>query len=205
MGGGGGVPPRIAVVSSVELVAGRIGKPHGIRGEVTVEVRTDEPDSRFAVGSVLDVKPGKGKDAPWKRLTVRSKRWHQGVLLLSFEEISDRNVAETARGVLLTLAVSGDDLGTDPDAFYEHQLVGLEVRDLSGAVIGKVTGLQTGTAQDLLQVKATDGRATLVPFVTALVPEVDVRGGFVVVADRPGLVSDFLDDDAEPAAATDED
>ncbi|MFC6153420.1 ribosome maturation factor RimM [Nocardioides yefusunii] len=192
-------------MSSVELVVGRIGKPHGIRGEVTVEVRTDDPDTRFKVGSVLAVKPAKGKTSEYEQLTVRSKRWHQGVLLLCFAEFADRNVAETARGLLLVVDVAGDDLGDEPDAFYEHQLVGLEVRNLDGEVIGKVTGLQTGTAQDLLQVKASDGRPALVPFVAALVPSVDVRGGFVVVADRPGLVSDFLPEDDDAAAAADED
>ena len=186
--------------TSIELVVGRIGKPHGIRGEVTVEVRSDEPDARFAVGTTLDAKSPKGGQVPWRTLTVRSLRWHQGVLLLCFEEFADRNVAETARGILLTVTVASDESSSDPDAFYEHQLVGLEVRDLEGVAIGKVTGLQTGTAQDLLQVKATDGRPTLVPFVSALVPQVDVAGGFVVVADRPGLVSPFpADEDETPA------
>ena len=189
-------------MSSIELVVGRLGKPHGIRGEVTVEVRTDEPDARFAVGAQLAVKPARdARPAPWRSLTVRSKRWHQGVLLLGFEELPDRNAAEAARGTLLVVAVSEEETPDDPDAFYEHQLVGLEVRNLEGGVIGTVTGLQTGSAQDLLMVKASDGRATLVPFVSALVPEVSLSGGFVVVADRPGLVSPFPDDDDDEQAA----
>lgn len=183
--------------SSIELVVGRIGKPHGLRGEVTVEVRTDEPDLRFAVGSSLDARPAKGASLQWTSLTVRTLRWHQGVLLLGFEEIADRNAAESVRGTMLQVTVAPEETTGDPDAFYEHQLVGLEVRDLEGTVIGKVTGLQTGTAQDLIQVKATDGRPTLVPFVGALVPEVDLAGGFVVVADRPGLVSPFPADEPD--------
>ena len=184
-------------MSSIELVVGRVGKPHGIRGEVTVEVRTDEPDARFGVGAELAVKPAKGARAKWSSLTVRSKRWHQGVLLLGFEEFADRTGAEEARGTLLVVDVSPEDAPEDPDAFYEHQLVGLEVRNLDGEAIGTVTGLQTGTAQDLLMVKAADGRPALVPFVTALVPEVSLADGFVVVADRPGLVAPFPADDEQ--------
>jgi 16S rRNA processing protein RimM len=184
--------PRISgVSSSIELVVGRIGKPHGIRGEVTVEVRTDEPDARFVVGAVLETRGAKGATPRWKSLTVRSARWHQGVLLLGLEEFSSRNDAEDARGTLLVVDVAGEEVSDDAEAFYEHQLVGLEVRNLEGAVIGKVTGLQTGTAQDLIQIKANDGRPTLVPFVSALVPQVSISQGFVVVADRPGLVTAF--------------
>ncbi|WP_212723166.1 ribosome maturation factor RimM [Nocardioides jishulii] len=182
-------------MNSIDVVVGRIGKPHGIRGEVTVEVRTDEPDRRFAPGAVLRVVPPKGSAAPWRTLTVRSARWHQSVLLLGFEEWADRNVAETARGILLEVTLTESDVPEDPDEFYEHQVTGLVVRNLEGAEIGTVTGLVQGSAQDLLQVKATDGRDTLVPFVQALVPEVDLGAGHVVVADRPGLVSPFPDDE----------
>lgn len=181
-------------MKSIDVVVGRIGKPHGIRGEVTVEVRTDDPDLRFAPGARLDVAAPKGSTAPWRTLTVRSARWHQNVLLLGFEEWTDRNTAETARGILLQVTLTEDDVPSDPDEFYDHQLQGLQVRNLEGEVIGEVTGLVPGAAQDLLQVRATDGRATLVPFVRALVPEVDVAAGHVVVADRPGLVSPFPDD-----------
>lgn len=183
-------------MNSIDVVVGRIGKPHGIRGEVTVEVRTDDPDLRFAPGSRLDVVAPKGATAPWRTLTVRTSRWHQTTLLLGFEEWSDRNTAETARGILLRVTLTEADVPADPDEFYDHQLQGLEVRNLDGEVIGEVSGLVPGAAQDLLRVRATDGRDTLVPFVRALVPEIDVTGGFVVVADRPGLVSPFPDDEA---------
>lgn len=181
-------------MKSIDVVVGRIGKPHGIRGEVTVEVRTDEPDVRFAPGARLDVSAPRGSSAPWRTLTVRSARWHQNVLLLGFEEWNDRTTAESARGILLQVTLTEDDVPSDPDEFYDHQLAGLEVRNLDGDVIGEVSGLVPGAAQDLLRVRAADGRDTLVPFVRALVPEVDVAGGFVVVADRPGLVSPFADD-----------
>jgi 16S rRNA processing protein RimM len=91
---------------------------------------------------------------------------------------------------MLVAHVAADATPEDPEEFYDHQLVGLVVVDLSGEVIGEVTGVVHG-AQDLLQVRANDGRPTLVPFVAALVPEVDLASRRVVVADRPGLVAPF--------------
>lgn len=182
---------------SVEVVVGRIGKPHGIRGEVTVDVRTDEPERRFADGAVLRAQPPRGSASRLTSLTVTRTRWHQGVLLVTFAELTDRTAAEGARGVVLWVDVDPGEVPEDPDEFYDHQLVGLAVEDTDGTHLGEVTGLVHG-AQDLLQVRATDGRDTLVPFVAALVPEVDVAGGRVVVADRPGLVAP-LPGDNEPA------
>ena len=185
-------------LETIELVVGRIGKPHGIRGEVTVDVRTDEPERRFAPGSVLRAAPPRGAEARSRELHVVRSRWHQSVLLVTFEELGDRNAAEAARGSVLHATVPADATPEDPDEFYDHQLVGLAVHDVDGTHLGEVTGLTHG-AQDLLQVRTPDGRDTLVPFVKALVPEVDVAGGRVVVADRPGLVSPLPDDDAEEA------
>jgi 16S rRNA processing protein RimM len=180
------------VSPEIEVVVGRIGKPHGIRGEVTVDVRSDEPDRRFAVGAELRVEAPRGSAFAPRTLTVVRTRWHQQVLLATFEQIPDRTAAEGARNVLLHATVAADETPDDPDEFYDHQLVGLAVHDLDGTLLGEVTGLVHG-AQDLLQVRAVDGRDTLVPFVAALVPEVDVAGGRVVVADRPGLVAPLPD------------
>ena len=179
-------------MESIEVVIGRIGKPHGIRGEVTVDVRSDEPDKRFADGAVLRVDPPRGASYAHPTLTVTRTRWHQQVLLAVFDEITDRNEAEAARGVVLHATVSLDDVPEDPDEYYDHQLVGLAVHDVDGTLLGEITGLVHG-AQDLLAIRAVDGRPTLVPFVSALVPEVDVPGGRVVVADRPGLVAPLPD------------
>ena len=178
---------------TVEVVVGRIGKPHGLRGEVTVEVRTDEPDRRFAAGTVLAAESPKGSASRHTSFEVTASRWHQTTLLVRFAELADRNAAEGARGTLLLAHVPSDATPEDPGEFYDHQLVGLAVHDLAGEVIGEVTGVVHG-AQDLLQVRASDGRPTLVPFVAALVPEVDLAAGRVVVADRPGLVAPFEDD-----------
>jgi 16S rRNA processing protein RimM len=182
-------------VEGIEVVVGRIGKPHGIRGEVTVDVRSDEPERRFAVGARLRAQAPRGATGVPAYLTVARTRWHQGVLLAGFEEAGDRTAAEGLRGTVLHVTLDPDEVPEDPEEFYDHQLVGLAVHDLDGAVIGTVSGVVHGGAQDLLQVKATDGRDTLVPFVAALVPEVDVAGGRVVVADRPGLVTPLPEDD----------
>jgi 16S rRNA processing protein RimM len=180
-------------VESIDVVVGRIGKPHGIRGEVTVDVRTDEPERRYVDGAVLDVEPPKGSASSTRRLTVSRTRWHQGVLLVTFAELADRNAAEAARGSVLRASVPADEAPEDPDEYYDRQLVGLAAVDLDGAALGTVSAVVHG-AQDLLQVRTPDGRDTLVPFVQALVPEVDVAGGRVVIADRPGLVTPFPDD-----------
>lgn len=177
----------------IELVVGRIGKPHGIRGEVTIDVRTDEPERRFETGAVLRAAPPRGSASPLRTLTVRSARRHQQTLLVAFEEIGDRNDAEAARGIVLHASVPLAAVPEDPEEYYEHQLTGLRVCDLEGRELGEVTGLVPGAAQDLLSVKALDGRTVLVPFVQALVPEVDLAGGRILVADRPGLVSPFPD------------
>jgi 16S rRNA processing protein RimM len=179
---------------TIELVVGRIGKPHGIRGEVTVDVRTDEPERRFTTGAILRAQAPRGSASTLTALTVARARWHQSTLLLTFEELADRNAAEAARGIVLHASVPVDEVPEDPDEFYDHQLIGLAAYDLDGTRLGEVTGLVHGGAQDLLAVKALDGRDTLVPFVKALVPEVDVAGGRVVVADRPGLVAPLPED-----------
>ncbi len=172
------------------IVVGRIGKPHGVKGEVSVEPRTDEPDRRFAVGVQLQTQ-SKRPGAPGPaHLTVAGIRWHSGRLLVRFEEIADRNAAEEARGTLLSIPLDPDERPEDPEEFYDHQLVGLQVLTTDGREVGTLKEILHGTAQDLLVI-ATDGPDALVPFVSALVPEVDVPGGRIVVDDRPGLLSDL--------------
>ncbi|WP_148614490.1 ribosome maturation factor RimM [Nocardioides rubriscoriae] len=177
---------------TIEVVVGRVGKPHGIRGELTVDVRSDEPERRFAEGAVLRAAAPRGSAFAHRTLTVTRTRWHQQTLLVTFAELADRNEAESARGVVLHATVGLDETPDDPDEYYDHQLIGLAVHDVDGTLLGEVTGLVHG-AQDLLAIRAVDGRPTLVPFVAALVPEVDLAGRRVVVADRPGLVSPLPD------------
>ena len=115
---------------TIDVVVGRIGKPHGVRGEVTVEPRTDEPERRFAVGTTLRAERPRGATAPWATLTVEATRWHQATLLVRFEELADRTLAESARGLLLHLDVPVDESPVDPEEFYDHQLIGLAAYDL---------------------------------------------------------------------------
>ncbi|MDI6909088.1 ribosome maturation factor RimM [Nocardioides sp.] len=180
-------------METIEVLVGRIGKPHGLRGELTIDVRTDEPERRFAPGAALRAEPPTGSASRLRVVTVGSARWHQSTLLVAFEEIGDRTAAEAARGILLHATVPADASPEDPDEFYDHQLVGLTAYDVSGAALGEVTGLVHG-AQDLLTVRTPDGRDALVPFVKALVPEVDLAGRRVVIADRPGLVAPLPED-----------
>src|SRR6185312_6085806 len=125
---------------SMRLQVARIGKPHGIRGEVTVQLMTDDPDARFEPGTVFDVEAG-----PVQALTVEGARWNKEILLVAFEEIVDRNAAETVRGA--RLFIETEDLDEDDDdTWYEHELVGLNAR-IGDEVVGKVTGLRTNAAQ----------------------------------------------------------
>jgi 16S rRNA processing protein RimM len=183
-------------VETVEVLVGRIGKPHGLRGDVTVDVRTDEPERRFAAGTRLRAEPPEGSASRLRSLTVAAARWHQSVLLVRFEEVGDRTAAEAVRGTLLHAEIAADATPEDPDEFYDHQLVGLTAYDVAGARLGEVTAVLHGAAQDLLTVRTPDGREALVPFVKALVPEVDLAGSRVVIADRPGLVAPLPEEPA---------
>lgn len=178
--------------SSTTIVVGRIGKPHGIKGEVSVETRTDEPDRRFSDGAVLKSE-NKRPGAPGPtHLTVVGTRWHSGRLLVRFAEIADRNAAEEARGTMLSIPFDPEERPEDPEEFYDHQLVGLAVVTTEGKDVGTLKEIVHGSAQDLLVITASAGGAdVLVPFVSDLVPEVDVPGGRIVVEDRPGLLSDL--------------
>jgi 16S rRNA processing protein RimM len=168
------------------VVVGRIGRPHGVRGEVTVEVRTDDPDLRFVPGAVLATHPpDRGP------LTVTGVHWHGTVLLLRLARpdgtaIADREAAESVRNTELLVDVA-DLPELDDDSYYDHQIVGLAVRTTDGAAIGEVTAVRH-EAQDLLVVARAGGGDVLIPFVSAIVPTVDVDGGFLVVDPPEGLL-----------------
>ncbi len=164
------------------VVVGRIGRPHGVRGEVTVEVRTDDPDLRFVVGAVLATDP-----AERGPVTITGRRWHREVLLLTVQGIETREDAETLRDTELLVDVADLPPLEDPESFYDHQLVGLAARLADGTALGEVTSVRHEGA-DLLVLQAADGRELLIPFVTAIVPTVDVAGGFLVVDPPAGLL-----------------
>lgn len=164
-------------------MVGRIGRPHGTRGEVSVQVRTDSPDERFAAGTVLAADP-----AERGPLTVTRLHWHSGRLLLSFDGVADREGAEALRGTLLVVDSADLPELADPDEFYDHQLVGLRAELPDGAALGTVGDVLHAPAEDLLAITAPDGAELLVPFVSAIVPTVDLPGGRVVVDPPEGLL-----------------
>jgi 16S rRNA processing protein RimM len=165
------------------VVVARVGRPHGVRGEVVVEVRTDEPQRRLAPGARVGTDPESAGP-----LTVGRTRPHGGRWLVTFDEVPDRTAADRLRGVLLTVDLPPEERPEDPEEFYDHQLVGLTVGTQDGAEVGAVVRVEHNPAQDLLVVRRADGTDALVPFVAALVPEVDLEAGRVTVADRPGLL-----------------
>jgi 16S rRNA processing protein RimM len=175
-------PEDGAGAQAVSVVVGRIGRAHGIRGELTVEVRTDDPDERFAAGSAL-------RNEPEQRgpLTVSSAHWHSGRLLVSFAGVRSRDAAQALRGTVLLVEVPAQQQPDGPDEYYDHQLVGSTVVDIDGTVLGEVGEVVHLPGQDLLAVRPAEGAQFLVPFVTALVPEVDVAARRVIVDLPAGL------------------
>jgi 16S rRNA processing protein RimM len=173
---------------AVEVIVGRIGRAHGLRGELTVEPRTDEPERRFAAGARLRAE-GDGRS-----FTVAASRWHSGHLLVRFEGVDDRTAAEAVRGVVLLTDVPGDESAGGEDEFWDRDLIGLTVLTADGQSAGTVRRV-LHSAQDLLEIATTAGVVRLVPFVAALVPSVDLAAGTLTLADVAGL----LDDEAEEA------
>ena len=164
------------------VTVGRIGRPHGIRGDVVVGVRTDEPELRFAHGSRLDTDP-----ADVGPLTVASSRWHSGELLVRFEGVADRDAAADLRGTWLTVDSATLTPPEDPDEFHDTDLVGLSVRTLDGTQVGTVDDV-LHPGQDLLVIKSPEGREILIPFVKAFVPEVAVSSGYLLIDPPEGLL-----------------
>ncbi|MGY1617657.1 ribosome maturation factor RimM [Geodermatophilus sp. SYSU D00691] len=164
------------------MVVGRIGRPHGVRGEVTLEVRTDDPDLRFTPGAALVTDP-----ASRGPLTIESARWHRDVLLLTFEGVASREAAEELRDTLLLVDVAALPDLDDPDDFYDHQLVGLTARLTDDTVLGEVAAVRHEGA-DLLVVRRPDGGEVLIPFAKAIVPTVDLAAGHLVVDPPEGLL-----------------
>lgn len=165
----------------MELMIGRVVKSHGIRGEVAVEVTTDDPDIRYAVGEVLNGRQGKKEHT----LTVDAARVHKGRLLIKFKEVSDRDIANSLRGTqFFAVPLERED---DEEGFYDHELIGLKVIH-EGTAIGTVAGVAHGPAGEILEVKLNGGNEVLIPFVHAIVPEVDLAAGACTITPPDGLL-----------------
>ncbi|MCX5109036.1 ribosome maturation factor RimM [Streptomyces sp. NBC_00378] len=180
----------------MQLVVARIGRAHGIKGEVTVEVRTDEPELRLGPGAVLATEPaGAGP------LTIETGRVHSGRLLLRFEGVRDRTAAEALRNTLLIADVDPAELPEDPEEFYDHQLMDLDVVLVDGTEIGRITEITHLPSQDLFIVERPDGSEVMIPFVEEIVTEIDLAEQRAVITPPPGLIDA---DQAVIASARDE-
>jgi 16S rRNA processing protein RimM len=177
-------PTAERVTSPDERVVGRVVKAHGLRGELVVEPRTDNVEARFAPGAVLSVR-GRGRAAGV--ITIVAARRHGDRLLVTVEESGDRDAAEALRSAELTAPALAE-APEDPDEFHDHQLEGLAVVLADGTAVGTVTAVQHGAGGELLAVERTEGGELLVPFVAAIVPEVDVAGGRLVLDPPDGLL-----------------
>ncbi len=158
----------------MDLVVGRVVKAHGVCGELVVDVRTDDPDERFAGGSVLRGRLPKGRGD--QQFTVTGAREHSGRLLLTLDGVADRSSADDLRGVLFLIDSRTVDSGSDPDEFYDHELEGVGVRTVTGDDVGVLTEILHLPGGDTLVVRADDGHEILVPFVTDIVPTVSRDG-----------------------------
>ncbi|MDR6907610.1 16S rRNA processing protein RimM [Agromyces sp. 3263] len=193
-----------------QLRVGRLTKAHGLKGAIKLELYTDDPERRFVPGAEFSLQVP--ESSPWhgKHLTLREVRWYNGHPVGFFEGVDDRTAAEgLAKAILWVEHV--DQESPEDDAWYDHQLVGLAViRD--GERIGHVTHVDHLPAQDLLIVKS-GGREIMVPFVAAIVPEVDIEAGTLTVTPPPGLFEELVEEPetverdapagAEPEASAD--
>jgi len=171
----------------MQVTVGRIGRPHGIGGAVVVGVRTDEPELRFAVGSRLDT-----DRADVGTLTVAAVRWQSGALIVRFDGVRDRDAAAELTGTWLSVDSGTLAAPEDPDEFRDHDLVGLSVQTADGTVVGVVEDV-LHYGQDVLAIRPAGGSGApaeiLVPFVKAIVTDVDVAAGLLVIDPPPGLLN----------------
>lgn len=173
----------------MELVVGRVAKAHGVTGELVVDVRTDDPENRFARGNTLRGKAprgGSGKDTA--SYTVESVRAHGGRLLVRLAGVTDRDSADALRGTLFVVDSAELPPITETDEYYDHQLEGLRVRTVEGVDVGTVAEVLHTAAGELLSVTKPDGAEVLVPFVTAIVPTVSLAEGVVEIDPPDGLL-----------------
>jgi 16S rRNA processing protein RimM len=168
----------------MDLVVGRVVKAHGITGEVVVDVRTDDPDIRFAPGASLRARTKGGTE---RRLVVDSARSHGGRLLVRLDGVADRDGADALRGTLFLVDSSDLPPIEDPDEFYDHQLEGLRVRTMAGEQVGTVAEVLHTAAGELLSVRSGEGEI-LVPFVGAIVTSVSLADGVIEIDPPEGLL-----------------
>jgi 16S rRNA processing protein RimM len=169
----------------LELTVGRVVKAHGVSGEIVVEVRTDDPETRFAPGALLRAKASDHRE---RNYVVQAVRAHGNRLLLRLAGVADRDAADALRGSLFVID-SGDLPPIDePDTYYDHQLEGLLVRTTAGRDIGTVAEVLHTAAGELLAVNRGRAGELLVPFVSAIVTSVSLDSGIVEIDPPEGLL-----------------
>jgi 16S rRNA processing protein RimM len=169
----------------VELTVGRVVKAHGVTGELVVEIRTDDPETRFARGATLRAR---ASDHDERNYVVEAVRPHGSRLLLRLEGVPDRAAADALRGSVFV--IDSEDLPPidEPDTYYDHQLEGLLVRTTAGLDIGTVAEVLHTAAGELLAVDRADAGELLVPFVSAIVTSVSLNSGIVEIDPPVGLL-----------------
>jgi 16S rRNA processing protein RimM len=169
----------------VELIVGRVAKAHGVTGELVVDVRTDDPELRFAPGAILRAKASDHRE---RNYVVAAVRPHGGRLLLQLDGVADRDAADALRGSLFV--IDSEDLPPidEPDTYYDHQLEGLFVRTTTGRDIGTVAEVLHTAAGELLAVKRAEAGELLVPFVSAIVTSVSLESRIVEIDPPEGLL-----------------
>ena len=192
------VTAPLPVLGEGSLRVGRLTKPHGLKGGLKVELFTDNPDERFAPNSVLHLQVPEGSEWFGRTLTVRELRFFNSMPVAFFAEVADRTAAESIVRAILWIDAATVEESVEDNAWYNHQLVGLEVRR-GEELLGTVSEVQHFPAQDLLSVKTPSG-IVLVPFVEAIVPSVDLEAGVVSVTPPAGLFEALPE--AEDSAAT---
>lgn len=183
---------------TTQLRVGRLLKAHGLKGALKVELYTDDPAKRFVPGAEFSLQVPTA--SPWhgKSIVLRELRWYNGHPVAFIEGVDDRTAAETLVKAILWIDADVEAEEQEPDAWYDHQLVGLRaLRD--GAEVGEVVRVEHLPAQDLLVVKTAD-REVLVPFVSAIVPTVDLESGTVILTPPAGLFEEVADPEPTPDA-----
>ncbi|CAB4681952.1 MAG: ribosome maturation factor RimM [Actinobacteria bacterium] len=162
----------------MQLVVGRIGRAHGVQGEATVEVRTDQPDQRFAVGATVSTEDG-------RNLIITGSRWHNKILLLSFAGITDRDQVEQLRDQLVSTEVNTED--QEPGEYHFQQLIGCQVKLEDSKDIGVVREIIQLPGQDLLGIDTPNGEV-LIPMVKQMIIAIDIKAKLIVVNPPEGLL-----------------
>jgi 16S rRNA processing protein RimM len=181
----------IPITSTTKLRVGRLLKAHGLKGAIKLELYTDSPNERFMPGTVLELQVP--EDSPWfgKTVKVTELRWYNSMPVVFLDGITDRNQAETLIRAILLVETDLAASPPEPEAWYDHQLVGLKVHR-EGSEIGEIARVDHFPAQDLLAIKTPSGEV-LLPFVKAFVPEVDVDAGKVIITPPGGLFEELAE------------